>query len=199
MTGPSSSSAREASRGVPSAEPDSLAAAVDGSYDFPEDSEQRSLKGSSAKQRKPHASRGRSIGPQSPEHLRNRVNSLRRTLMAQSPEERKKRCSICGEFGHNKLSCPVAETMPRKNTVTCSQCGKPGHNSRSCPVRPRSTTVTCSLCGRDGHNCRTCPMRASTKKTSGPTDITPGSPAWVWHPLTSPAFPAAHTMRGGPQ
>jgi hypothetical protein len=121
--------------------------------------------GNNAPQLKPHASRGRKIGPQSSQHLRNRVISLKRTLMAQTPERRRKRCSICGEIGHNKLSCPTApDAMPRKNTVTCSQCGQPGHNSRSCPVKPRSTTVTCSQCGRDGHNCRTCPMRAKSKK-----------------------------------
>jgi hypothetical protein len=114
---------------------------------------------------KPHASRGRKFGPQSPRHLSNRLQSLKRTLMAQTPERRRKRCSICGEIGHNKLSCPSAlDVMPRKNTVTCSQCGQPGHNSRSCPVKPRSTTVTCSQCGRDGHNCRTCPMRTKIKK-----------------------------------
>lgn len=119
---------------------------------------------------KAHASRGRKLGPQSPRHLSNRVNSLKRTLMAQTPERRRKRCSICGEIGHNKLSCPAASgAMPRKNTVTCSQCGQPGHNSRSCPVKPRSTTVTCSQCGRDGHNCRTCPMRVKTKKGSKAT------------------------------
>lgn len=114
---------------------------------------------------KVHASKGRKLGPQSPEHRRKRLQSLRKTLMAQAPERRRKRCSVCGEIGHNKLSCPtITDAMPRKNTVTCSQCGQPGHNSRSCPVKPRSTTVTCSQCGRDGHNCRTCPMRAKNKK-----------------------------------
>lgn len=122
---------------------------------------------SARKPRKPHVNRGRPLGPQNPEHLNSRIKSLKQTLMAQTPERRRKRCSICGEIGHNKLSCPSAtDAMPRKNTVTCSQCGQPGHNSRSCPVKPRSTTVTCSQCGRDGHNCRTCPMRAKTKKGS---------------------------------
>lgn len=153
-------------------------AAVDGGSDSSSTHEETLADDSDGNEpRKQHALRGRKIGPQSPEHLRNRVYSLRRTLMAQSPDQRKKRCSFCGEIGHNKLSCPAAETMPRKNTVTCSQCGKPGHNSRSCPVRPRSTTVTCSLCGRDGHNCRTCPMRANTKKSKtapdGSTDSRP--------------------------
>lgn len=154
-----------AARSTPSASdraPEPSASAASASSDS--ESEQSEDTRSSSKQ---HANRGRTLGPQSPQHLNNRLNSLKRTLMAQTPERRRKRCSICGEIGHNKLSCPTApDAMPRKNTVTCSQCGQPGHNSRSCPVKPRSTTVTCSQCGRDGHNCRTCPMRAKTKKGS---------------------------------
>lgn len=178
-SGQSLSSGTEAALPAPSPAPDS---APVHEQEIPSGAHNNSSQTSETPKKKANALRGRKVGPQSPEHLRNRVRSLRQTYMTQSPEERQKKCSICGEVGHNKLTCPHVQNskdMPRKNTVTCSQCGKPGHNSRSCPVRPRSTTVTCSLCGRDGHNCRTCPMRASSKKPPCPTETVPGSPAWV--------------------
>lgn len=58
-----------------------------------------------------------------------------------------KRCSCCGERGHNSRTCPSDKAQRRReykretaefygkpaNSRICSQCGQPGHNVKTCP------------------------------------------------------------------
>jgi len=78
-------------------------------------------------------------------------------------------CSICKLSGHNKQTCPSAETQKEqpisvgattRKTYTCSTCSEPGHNSRKCPKNTTTLKVKtsrhCKACGESGHNVRTC-------------------------------------------
>jgi hypothetical protein len=111
--------------------------------------------------------------------------------MSPSTENRRKRCKLCRETGHNKLACPFfnASLSP---PISCSWCGQPDHTGRSCPDKPRPSKVTCSLCGQDSHNCRTCPLNPKrkekrTRRTSATTDTGAGSaPPRQGTPITTP-------------
>lgn len=92
-------------------------------------------------------------GPLDEEHRRKISNSVR-AKYAENPSLRQKgrpkRCSICGEEGHNRKTCPKAaqgaasmqttkthgKKGKRKNR--CSICGKEGHNKSSCPNKDKA-------------------------------------------------------------
>lgn len=48
-----------------------------------------------------------------------------------------KRCTYCGEAGHNRRSCPklkgLQEPQAKSSNKRCSVCGEVGHNRRTCP------------------------------------------------------------------
>lgn len=71
------------------------------------------------------------------EHYEKRRQRLARRRQEDNDELKQKRCSVCGEYGHNKRSC-TAEPKPPLKKVTehkqhCSVCGQAGHNKRKCP------------------------------------------------------------------
>jgi hypothetical protein len=82
-------------------------------------------------------------------------------------DKKMRKCSLCGECGHNIRTCPIKcepcsdETTPSEKIVTkalphllgkkqrkCSLCGECGHNIRTCPIKcePCSDQVARSFC-----------------------------------------------------
>jgi len=91
-------------------------------------------------------------GPLDMEHKRKISNSVR-AKYAENPalrqKGRPKKCSICGEEGHNRKTCPkVVQTAAAtqklqndkkgKRKIRCSICGKEGHNKSSCPEKDKA-------------------------------------------------------------
>nr|GMD28735.1 uncharacterized protein LOC109166374 isoform X1 [Ipomoea batatas] len=94
--------------------------------------------------------------------------------------DRRFRCRVCGEKGHNRRTCPKSKlSIPKrkvKKNLHCTTCGERGHNRRTCPEKTdldstgSATSIssaastkkpyTCSLCVTKGHNSRTCPERS---------------------------------------
>ena len=94
-------------------------------------------------------------------------------------------CSICGESGHYKKTCPMKDVYGDVNSDTesgesddkdklamfqqleyfggetlqrkCGLCGEEGHDKRMCPDSKDAKRGTCGICGQTGHNRRTCP------------------------------------------
>ena len=105
-------------------------------------------------------------GPLDEGHKRKISNSIRNKY-AQNPHLRQKgrpkKCSVCGEEGHNKKTCPQvlslqtdtsSDKSDKRRTVKCSVCGEEGHNRKSCP-----------------HNKESLSLRED-KKNESPTDAT---------------------------
>lgn len=95
-------------------------------------------------------------------------------------------CSICGESGHYKKTCPMKDVYRDDNSDTesgesgdkdklamfqqqleyfgaetlqrkCGLCGEEGHDKRVCPDSKDAKRGMCGICGQTGHNRRTCP------------------------------------------
>lgn len=96
--------------------------------------------------------------------------------------DRRFKCGLCKERGHNKRTCQKPKPTSTKQRVLkqyhCRACGKVGHNSRTCTlqIKLQQSEVTvgdyledsrrnsrkpyrCGLCGQDGHNSRSCSMK----------------------------------------
>jgi hypothetical protein len=92
--------------------------------------------------------------------------------------DRRFKCRLCGEEGHNRRTCRKSRSSNQGDTVKrnhrCRLCHQSGHNRRTCPqvigVKLSGThatrgsptgsrTCTCQLCQERGHNIRTCPRR----------------------------------------
>ena len=88
-------------------------------------------------------------GPLDQEHKRKISNAVRQRYKADPSlrqHGRPKRCSVCGEPGHNKKTCPQlvqdVRKKEKKNTRVrasrqpprCSVCGKVGHRKNACPT-----------------------------------------------------------------
>ncbi|KAI3731500.1 hypothetical protein L1987_62688 [Smallanthus sonchifolius] len=62
----------------------------------------------------------------------------------QDSTDRRLRCSLCGEKGHNKRSCKKDDKFESEEKSfkqpSCSICGKPGHNRRTCLQQTMAAT-----------------------------------------------------------
>lgn len=140
------------------------------------------------------ALKGKYTAPKSEEHRRKISRAMQRMYMrddssrlqrSQAAAGKAKTCSLCGEQGHNRRSCPqnpgraltaagtasAAASATKSLQRTCLVCGQVGHNRRTCPQRGSAAlvqlpaqaantakrTVCCSHCGSKEHNRRTCP------------------------------------------
>jgi len=91
-----------------------------------------------------------------------------------------RKCSICGESGHNSRTCSQRTTKVSKpKERVCGSCGEPGHNRRTCtqlePIeeveeddcveeevlitRPKKKVSKCRDCGEEGHTAKKCPYK----------------------------------------
>ncbi|XP_044422678.1 uncharacterized protein [Triticum aestivum] len=65
------------------------------------------------------------------------ANAIDRTPKMKPPAP-PRRCSVCGEKGHYKSSCPDHDAGPKPaQTRRCKKCGIGKHNSRTCIVLPQ--------------------------------------------------------------
>ncbi|CAD7699033.1 unnamed protein product [Ostreobium quekettii] len=84
------------------------------------------------------AMRGRNRYRRSTEHRTKIAQSMRRMWKKRREGMKPARqtsvtCSLCGEAGHNKRTCPRAIAPAASTTYRCSFCQEPGHNVRTCP------------------------------------------------------------------
>lgn len=87
------------------------------------------------------ALRGRKRGDISSEH-KHKISIAARKYKEEkgvwgSRKGKLKRCTYCGEVGHNRRSCPQLKGQEEPHTKSsskrCSVCGEIGHNRRTCP------------------------------------------------------------------
>lgn len=69
-------------------------------------------------------------------------------------------CGICGQAGHNRLTCPRAnEQQQQQQQYHCAVCGEVGHNERTCTAHAAEPMAgrqqRCSICQQPGHNAAT--------------------------------------------
>ncbi|GMH35256.1 hypothetical protein BSKO_03124 [Bryopsis sp. KO-2023] len=64
-----------------------------------------------------------------------RLSWQKRRESGKRPRTATVKCSLCGKMGHNRRTCPMAESTGELNRTIrlCGYCQKPGHNRRSCP------------------------------------------------------------------
>ena len=65
-----------------------------------------------------------------------------------------RKCSLCGQCGHNKTTCDV------KESVACQELALL-FDSAFDNYKPLKRKITCSLCSDNGHNSRTCSLKCS--------------------------------------
>ena len=65
-----------------------------------------------------------------------------------------RKCSLCGQCGHNKTTCGV------KESVACQELALL-FDSAFDNYKPLKRKITCSLCSDNGHNSRTCSLKCS--------------------------------------
>ncbi len=92
-----------------------------------------------------------------------------------------RKCSICGESGHNSRTCSQRTAKPAKpKGRVCGNCGEPGHNRRTCTQlevieeseedgyleeeeivveKPKKKASKCRDCGEEGHTAKKCPYK----------------------------------------
>lgn len=62
---------------------------------------------------------------------------------AMDAQEKKRKCGVCGQLGHNARTCSYGVPQPRPVPVPrrCGSCGMFGHNSRTCFPVPASNNT----------------------------------------------------------
>ena len=64
---------------------------------------------------------------------------LKNKYLVESKQQSGRKCGECGEYGHNKRTCPILHPelsiKKEKKTKSCKLCGELGHNSRTCLKR----------------------------------------------------------------
>ncbi|KAI8103397.1 hypothetical protein M9435_004736 [Picochlorum sp. BPE23] len=94
-------------------------------------------------------------GPLAQEHRRKISNSVR-ARYASDPSLRqvgkRKRCSVCGQEGHNKKTCPQLSGSPSAST------------EKRVTAKSKRRPPTCSVCGEIGHRKTTCPQLTNKVK-----------------------------------
>lgn len=108
-------------------------------------------------------------GPLDQDHKRKISNAIR-AKYASDPSLRqvgkRKRCSVCGQEGHNKKTCPQLTG----SSVTAEKTQKKKATGKS-----KRRPSTCSICGGKGHRKTTCPQ-LNKKKEVGPTETSAPEP-----------------------
>lgn len=98
-------------------------------------------------------------GPLDQEHRRKISNAVR-ARYATDPSLRqigkRKKCSVCGQEGHNKKTCPQLTGSPRAAEKRTEKKKATATSKRRPP--------TCSVCGEIGHRKTTCPQLNKAKQ-----------------------------------
>ncbi len=106
-------------------------------------------------------------GPLDIDHRRKISNAVReryKTDPSLRQKGRPKRCSVCGNEGHNKKTCPQLVNNVRKETST-SEILEKNTKTKASRKPPR-----CSVCGEEGHRKNTCPTLAPASRK--PEEVT---------------------------
>jgi hypothetical protein len=72
------------------------------------------------------------------------------------------RCSVCGQEGHNKQTCPLSSQGAwGVDAAATTAAASPAAAAAPAAAEVATTTkgTLCSVCGMVGHNKRTCPLR----------------------------------------
>jgi hypothetical protein len=107
-------------------------------------------------------------GPLDIDHRRKISNAVReryKTDPSLRQKGRPKRCSVCGNEGHNKKTCPQLVNNVRKETSTSEILEKTNTKTKASRKPPR-----CSVCGEEGHRKNTCPTL--TPASRKPEEVT---------------------------
>eukprot|EP00959_Pyramimonas_sp_CCMP1952_P163564 3419642-Pyramimonas_sp.AAC.1 len=76
-----------------------------------------------------------------------------RAKIAAGHRGKRKRCKVCGTFGHNLRTCPVMKELRAPDPPDPMDRGTPAVTVVE-PKKPKK----CGVCGQLGHNRRTCPQ-----------------------------------------